>query len=117
MKPQNATTRPLPQRSATPPANGPSAPQIRFWIAIAREKTSLGHWFSRLIGCRNRPKPERTPAPSSRIRQQAVRMTTGLRAGEAVMRELFYSLEELVDRRGERLLVPNVLVIGARDHH
>ena len=46
-----------------------TAPQSRFWIAIASANTSRPQPRSRLIGCRNRPKLERMPNDSSTMNE------------------------------------------------
>src|SRR5207342_1676285 len=66
-------------RSAKPPASAPSAPHIRFCSAIEKENTSLPQPYSRLIGCRNRPKPARMPNEIVMMRQPAARTTSGVR--------------------------------------
>src|SRR2546428_14113599 len=60
-----------------PPAKAESAPQTRFWIAIANENTSRPQPKSRLIGCRKRPKPARAPKLKPRIRQPQTMTTVG----------------------------------------
>src|SRR6185436_15603741 len=72
-------TRPGPKRSAKPPATAPIAPQARFCSAIENENTSLPQPYSRLIGCRKRPKPARMPNEMHMMMQPQARTTAGVR--------------------------------------
>src|SRR5690606_16213829 len=46
---------------------------------MENEKTSRPQPYSRLIGCRNRPKPARTPKEMHMMRQPQTRTTSGVR--------------------------------------
>src|SRR5438093_4554296 len=91
-----------------PPAKAESAPQIRFWIAIATENTSRPQPKSRLIGCRKRPKPARAPKLKPRIRQPQTMTTVGFNLlplggrGEAAFGERLFVHGQVRSRAGVR---------------
>src|SRR5262249_35095206 len=77
--PPTHITRTMPKRSASMPANGCTVPHSRFWIAIAKPKTSRPHSFACDCGVRNNPSVERVPKFIIAISDPASRMTTGVR--------------------------------------
>src|SRR2546421_11233687 len=69
----------VPYRSAIAPTNGSAAPQRRFWIASASEKTSRPKPSSCVMGWRKKPITERGPKVRIAIRQPHAMITTGVR--------------------------------------
>src|SRR5215831_16228778 len=61
------------------PKKGWEIPQIRFCSAIANAKVSRLQPWSRVIGCRNRPKPCRVPMASVRMVPPQISTTAGVR--------------------------------------
>ena len=74
-----AIVRDAPQRDASAPAKGAPAPIIRFWLAMAIDRTSRPHPMSTLSGRMNRPKLWRMPNDVKTISAAATSTNSGLR--------------------------------------
>src|SRR5688500_1436505 len=73
------STRTIPNRSASMPANGWASPHRMFWIASARPNTSRPQPLACDCGVRNRPRMERGPKLIIAIRQPLSTITAGVR--------------------------------------
>ena len=71
-------TRVVPNLSAKPPAMGWEMPHTRFWIAMAKPKTSRFQPWNSDSGWVNSPKVERVPKEMMATRQPATMMRAGL---------------------------------------
>lgn len=65
------------------PKIGWPTPQARFWMAIASENSARGqpNWLA--MGIWNTPKLARTPKPTRRISEAAIRVGVMMRTAEA----------------------------------
>src|SRR6188768_791417 len=90
------STRTGPKRSANAPANGCTAPQIRFCSAIANENASRPQPRSNDIGDRNWPSAERGPKAINAIAQPTAISTIGVRQGAS-----FNGAGAIVDDMGQ----------------
>src|SRR5262249_36182327 len=82
------STRTVPKRSAIAPAKGWPAPQMMFWMAIARPNTSRSQPLACDIGVRKKPSVARGPKLRREIRQPHRTITPGGRQPSVERREV-----------------------------